>query len=106
NGLEEIRCDRLRKCDDAVVIADDDVAGFDDQAADRHLGVDFSGAVLEWPAMDGGTREAREARLRERIAIADRAVDDEAGRAADLRDRHHDLADKGAADIAVAVDND
>ena len=106
HGFEEVCCYGLRKCNDAIVITHDDVTRLDDQAANRYFHIDSTRAVLEWSAMNGSPGEAWKARFHERIKVTDRAVDDEARRAANLSYGHHDLTDQSAADLSVAIDHD
>src|SRR3546814_10776177 len=58
HGRQKLLRVGLRESDNAIGVTHDDVSRLDDQAADGHLGVDLSRAVLERPPMDRRDRKS------------------------------------------------
>ena len=96
----------LRNHDDAFVVADDDVAGIDRDAAaaDRHVEVDRV-VVDEVERRASAGAVDREIHRRDGAAVAHRSVGDEPRRAAHLEARRQDLAARGDAGFAAAVEH-
>ena len=95
-----------REYDYPVGVADHDVAGLDGHAGAGHGDAGLPGDVTaaEDGRVDGGVvdgdLEAREGR-----AVADRAVGDDAGRAADLGAQREDVADRARGVLAAGLDD-
>src|SRR3546814_1301496 len=66
HGRQKLLRVGLRESDNAIGVTHDDVSRLDDQAADGHLGVDLSRAVLERTPMDRSPREAGKSGTRDR----------------------------------------
>lgn len=90
----------------AVVVPDDQVAGLDDHAIDGDGHVDLARAVLVGAAVGDACGEDREAVLAQHSAVADGAVNDDAGKALELGLADHDLADEGVGEVAASVHHD
>ena len=89
-----------------VVVADDQVAGLDDHAVDGYGHVDLAGAVLVGAAVGDAGREHGEAVPADHRAVADGAVDHDAGKALEFGLAHHDLADERVGEVAARVHHD
>ena len=90
---------------DAVGVADDDVAGGDDDTADGDGVADDAGAVLERAGGGGAAGEDGQALPGEGFGVADDAVDDGAEDAFGDHDFADQVTDEGAAQVALAVDD-
>ncbi len=96
----------LRNGDQAVRVADDDVAGIDRDAADGNGNVDLARPVLVGAAVGDSARKDGEAPCLQLRRVADRAPDHHAAYAALLRARRHQLADQSVVVEAAAVHDD
>jgi len=105
-ALRDFRRCTERDADDAIAVADDQVAGFDHHPFDCNRHVDFTWAVLVGPAMGDAGCEDRKVAGMQRIEVAYRAVDHDPADAAGFCVRHHHFADQGIGEIAAAVNYD
>src|SRR5260221_12637908 len=92
--------------DQAIGVADDDVAGIDRHAADGDGHVDLPRPVLVGAAVRDAARVDGKAALAQLGGIADRAPDHHPADAALLRTRRHQLADDRVVVDAARVDDD
>src|SRR6267142_550255 len=96
----------LRNGDQAVGVADDDVAGIHRNAAHDDGHVDLPRPVLVGAAMRDAAREDGEAALAQLGRVADRAPDHHPAHAALLRARRHQLADDRVVVESAGVHDD
>ena len=105
--VDDLLGQRGRDDDDAVAVADDDVARLHGRAAagDRHVEVPRHVPAAEHRGVGAGG-EDRDADGGDRVVVAHAAVGDDAGGAARLGAEREDVAERARAGLAARLDDD